>query len=117
MAHARGPSSGEGRAGRFLRAGLAEPVTSRFNERLCLKSKVERDGGGPPVLTSGHHTMGTPVYAGRKSGKDRGEERGSARSCGKDGWLGLGIVVHAFNPSTRKAEAGGSLNSRPAWSE
>jgi hypothetical protein len=27
-----------------------------------------------------------------------------------------GVVVHAFNPSTREAEAGGFLNSRPAWS-
>jgi hypothetical protein len=27
-----------------------------------------------------------------------------------------GMVVHAFNPSTREAEAGGSLSSRPAWS-
>jgi hypothetical protein len=27
-----------------------------------------------------------------------------------------GVVVHAFNPSTWEAEAGGSLSSRPAWS-
>ena len=27
-----------------------------------------------------------------------------------------GMVVHAFNPSTWRAEAGGSLNSKPAWS-
>jgi hypothetical protein len=27
-----------------------------------------------------------------------------------------GVVVHAFNPSTREAEAGGSLSLRPAWS-
>jgi hypothetical protein len=27
-----------------------------------------------------------------------------------------GIVVHAFNPSTREAEAGGFLSLRPAWS-
>jgi hypothetical protein len=27
-----------------------------------------------------------------------------------------GVVVHAFNPSTRGAEAGGFLSSRPAWS-
>ena len=26
------------------------------------------------------------------------------------------MMVHAFNPSTWKAEAGGSLSSRPAWS-
>jgi hypothetical protein len=27
-----------------------------------------------------------------------------------------GVVVHAFNPSTPEAEAGGFLSSRPAWS-
>jgi hypothetical protein len=27
-----------------------------------------------------------------------------------------GVVVHAFNPSTREAEAGRFLNSSPAWS-
>jgi hypothetical protein len=27
-----------------------------------------------------------------------------------------GVVVQAFNPSTREAEAGGFLSSRPAWS-
>jgi hypothetical protein len=26
-----------------------------------------------------------------------------------------GVVAHAFNPSTREAEAGGFLSSRPAW--
>jgi hypothetical protein len=27
-----------------------------------------------------------------------------------------GVVAHAFNPSTREAEAGGFLSSRPNWS-
>jgi hypothetical protein len=26
------------------------------------------------------------------------------------------VVAYAFNPSTREAEAGGFLSSRPAWS-
>jgi hypothetical protein len=26
------------------------------------------------------------------------------------------VVAHAFNPSTREAETGGFLSSRPAWS-
>jgi hypothetical protein len=30
--------------------------------------------------------------------------------------LKLGIVAHAFNPSTWEAEAGRFLSSRPAWS-
>jgi hypothetical protein len=28
----------------------------------------------------------------------------------------LSVVAHTFNPSTREAEAGGFLSSRPAWS-
>jgi hypothetical protein len=28
----------------------------------------------------------------------------------------LGVVAHAFNPSTQKAGAGGFLSLRPAWS-
>jgi hypothetical protein len=28
----------------------------------------------------------------------------------------LGVVAHTFKPSTREAEAGGFLSSRPAWS-
>jgi hypothetical protein len=28
----------------------------------------------------------------------------------------LGVVAHTFNPSTREAEAGRFLSSRPAWS-
>jgi hypothetical protein len=30
--------------------------------------------------------------------------------------LNQAVVAHAFNPSTWEAEAGGFLNSRPAWS-
>ena len=28
----------------------------------------------------------------------------------------LGVVLHAFDPSTPEAEAGGFMSSRPAWS-
>jgi hypothetical protein len=38
----------------------------------------------------------------------------------KDGELSrvyfTAVVAHALNPSTREAEAGGFLSSRPAWS-
>jgi hypothetical protein len=31
-------------------------------------------------------------------------------------WGSRGVVAHAFNPSTREAEAGGFPSSGPAWS-
>jgi hypothetical protein len=34
----------------------------------------------------------------------------------KEEYNGRAVVAHAFNPSTREAEAGGFLSSRPAWS-
>jgi hypothetical protein len=34
----------------------------------------------------------------------------------KEGSYKLGVMAHAFNPSTREAEAGGFLSSRPALS-
>jgi hypothetical protein len=34
----------------------------------------------------------------------------------KEAILETGVVVHAFNPSTQEAEAGGFLISGPAWS-
>jgi hypothetical protein len=37
-----------------------------------------------------------------------------AKAHERTGWPGM--VAHAFNPSTREAEAGGFLSSRPAWS-
>jgi hypothetical protein len=38
------------------------------------------------------------------------------QNCRKKCAFKPGVVVHAFNPSTREAEAGGFLSSRPAWS-
>jgi hypothetical protein len=34
----------------------------------------------------------------------------------QESWRESGMVVHAFNPSTREAEAGGFLSWRPTWS-
>jgi hypothetical protein len=48
----------------------------------------------------------------RSSPRPRGK---TASYCKKQStWLG--VVAHAFNPSTLEAEAGGFLSSRPAWS-
>jgi hypothetical protein len=40
----------------------------------------------------------------------------TVRTCLKKEKEKPGVVAHAFNPSTREAEAGGFLSSRPAWS-
>jgi hypothetical protein len=37
------------------------------------------------------------------------------KPCLKKNKKQLGVVVHAFNPSTWEAEAGRFLSSRPAW--
>jgi major histocompatibility complex class I len=34
----------------------------------------------------------------------------------KSNFISWAVMVHAFNPSTWEAEAGGFLSSRPAWS-
>jgi hypothetical protein len=36
--------------------------------------------------------------------------------CFKNAYASRAVVAHACNPSTREAEAGGFLSSRPAWS-
>jgi hypothetical protein len=38
------------------------------------------------------------------------------KPCLKNKQTGQAVVAHVFNPSTREAEAGGFLSSRPAWS-
>jgi hypothetical protein len=42
--------------------------------------------------------------------------RGCSYQKGQKKLFEPGVVAHAFNPSTREAEAGGFLSSRPAWS-
>jgi hypothetical protein len=42
--------------------------------------------------------------------------RSAGRLRQKDGKIKPERVAHTFNPSTREAEAGGSLNLRTAWS-
>jgi hypothetical protein len=42
-----------------------------------------------------------------RSGVDLDGKKGKKKPC---------VVAHAFNPSTREAEAGGFLSSRTAWS-
>jgi hypothetical protein len=68
--------------------------------------------------------MYTPHEHIRKEGRKQGSKQGS-KQASKEGLerfisgkeyllLQPGMVAHAFNPSTREAEAGGFLSSRPA---
>ena len=67
----------------------------------------------------------------KPEGKKKEKEGGGVKEGGREGGGGgggegvkrplktkseLGVVAHTFDPSTQKAEAGGSLSSRPAWS-
>jgi hypothetical protein len=52
-----------------------------------------------------------------KASVDREGKRGEEpRQKGQETKMKLGVVAHAFNPSTGEAESGGFLSSRPAWS-
>jgi hypothetical protein len=48
---------------------------------------------------------------GMKEGKKEGR-----KTKQKKPMVWPGVVAHAFNPSTREAEVGGFLSSRPSWS-
>jgi hypothetical protein len=50
----------------------------------------------------------------------RDKFKSGGESCGSGGHAhqdssSRAVVAHAFNPSTREAEAGGFLSSSPAW--
>jgi hypothetical protein len=47
---------------------------------------------------------------------DRATQRNPVSKNQKEKRSEPGVVAHAFSPSTREAEAGGFLSSRPAWS-
>jgi hypothetical protein len=56
------------------------------------------------------------VFSTPESGKSSMDPQGRL-NLGIRIFLGkLGVMAHAFNPSTQEAEAGGFLSSRPAWS-
>jgi hypothetical protein len=61
-----------------------------------------------------------PYLLGDRATRSRESQRKTKRKTNKQTNKKVssepGVVVHAFNPSTREAEAGGFLSSRPAWS-
>jgi hypothetical protein len=78
---------------------------------------------GSDVLLNTSQTNGENRTWPRRKGHQRGDH---SMDCPHPRWMlqspdfnseiQLGVVVHAFNPSTREAEAGRFLSSRPAWS-
>jgi hypothetical protein len=59
----------------------------------------------------GHQLMSLPSYDTYEP-----QQRPACHNYHKSAVVVPGVVVHTFNPSTREAEAGGFLSSRPAWS-
>ena len=59
------------------------------------------------------------IRRGSKSNEERAKSRcrcmGNLIERTKEKLTSQAVVVHAFNPSTWEAEAGGSLILRPAW--
>jgi hypothetical protein len=74
-----------------------------LSEAPCLAS-VGEDAPSPAV-----------TCCARVCGQTRRRGGGGA-VCVRDHGGKPGVVAHAFNPSTREAEAGGFLSLRPAWS-
>jgi hypothetical protein len=58
----------------------------------------------------GDKGLGSNMMGARKSKKQTNKQ------TNKQNIIGWPVVVHAFDPSTWEAEAGGFLSSRPAWS-
>jgi hypothetical protein len=59
-------------------------------------------------------TQRNPVS--KNKNKTKQTDRQTDRQKEKENDQSWAMVVHAFNPSTWEAEAGGFLSSRPAWS-
>jgi hypothetical protein len=83
-------------------AGLGEQRQSTVLELYCRKEERKREGRR---REAGHGHMG---WGGEGVGEGELEIRMRRKA--------LCLVAHTFNPSTREAEAGGFLSSRPAWS-
>jgi hypothetical protein len=56
------------------------------------------------------------VLGGARGGLKVGYDQTTFYTWIKIAFFKPGVVARAFNPSTREAEAGGFLSSRPAWS-
>jgi hypothetical protein len=73
-------------------------------------------GHDPQVCSGGSSQLGSRPLAHLCIGDNTDSKTPSFLTWHLKQVLKPGVVVHAFNPSTREAEAGGFLSSRPAWS-
>jgi hypothetical protein len=90
--------------------GLKEDACSSRKLFCCFRRIMSPESG---LLHSGAHPQSLPL--GGKGERIRDFKANPYLFLRKQS-KSQAVVVHAFNPSTWEAEAGGFLSSRPAWS-
>ena len=134
MAHAFNPSTWEAEAGRFLSSkpawstkwvqgqpGLNRETLSQIKQKQIKKKKKSLAGQRWHNSSTWEEKAGgflswRPACATWDLAWEQTSQKPEQPMITSTKETRSGVVVHAFNPSTREAEAGGFLSSRPVWS-